>query len=360
MNRRSRVFVAGGGTLLGAALLDLLPDRGFNNIVGVGPAEPDLTDAAAVERFFAAERPEYVFLVGGKSGGIALNRAFPADLMLDNLRVAANVLDAARRFDVAKLVYTASSCAYPREASQPLRVEALGSGLLEPTSGPYATAKFAGWTLCSAIRQQYGCRFVTAFPANGFGPHDDFGPETGHVIPALIRRAHDAKLNGNRELTVWGTGTPRREFVYSRDLADAALFVMERYDGDAPINLGGGTDVSIADAVGTVAEVVGYRGRLVFDITKPDGAPLKALDSSPLLALGWRPRTDFRTAVEKTYDWFLHHRVTEDPRHARPAVPVALPHPAGRGRGGPGLRHRQDQEPGAPLHRPGGRVGRGV
>lgn len=213
MNRRSRVFVAGGGTLLGAALLDLLPDQGFANLVGVGPDEPDLTDAGAVERFFAAERPEYVFLVGGKSGGIALNRNCPADLMLDNLRVAANVLDAARRYDVAKLVYAASSCAYPREASQPLRVESLGSGPLEPTSNAYATAKLAGWTLCSALRQQYGSRFVTAFPANGFGPHDDFGPETGHVLPALIRRAHEAKLSGDPELSVWGTGTPRREFV---------------------------------------------------------------------------------------------------------------------------------------------------
>lgn len=360
MNRRSRVFVAGGRTLLGAALLDLLPEQGFGHLVGVGADEPDLTDATAVERFFAAQRPEYVFLVGGKSGGIALNRARPADLMLDNLRTAANVLDAARRYDVAKLVYTASSCAYPRNASQPLRVKSLGTGPLESTSDAYATAKLAGWTLCSALRQQYGSRFITALPANGFGPHDDFGPETGHVLPALIRRTHEAKGNGDPELTVWGTGTPRREFVYSRDLADAAVFVMERYDGDAPINLGGGADVSIAEAARTVAEVVGFRGRLVFDHTKPDGAPLKALDSSPLLALGWRPQTDFRTAVEKTYDWFLHHRVTEDPRHARPAVPVALPHPAGRGGGGPGLRHRQDQEPGPPLHRPGGRVGRGV
>ena len=176
MNRLSRVFVAGGDSLLGAALLERLPEQGFTNLVGVGPDEPELTDAAAVEAFFAAERPEYVFLVGGKSGGIALNRARPADLMLDNLRVAANVLDAARRNDVAKLLYTASSCAYPREAPQPLRVESLGTGPLEPTSGPYATAKLAGWTLCSAIRQQYGRRFVTALPANGFGPHDDFGP----------------------------------------------------------------------------------------------------------------------------------------------------------------------------------------
>jgi GDP-L-fucose synthase len=360
MNRRARVFVAGGRTLLGAALLDLLPDRGFANLVGAGGDEPDLADARAVVAFFAAERPEYVFLVGGRSGGIALNRACPADLMLDNLRVAANVLDAARRFNVTKLVYTASSCAYPREASHPLRVESLGSGPPEPTSGPYATAKLAGWTLCSALRQQYGCRFVTAFPANGFGPHDDFGPDTGHVLPALIRRAHEAKAAAEPELTVWGTGTPRREFAYSTDLADACLFVMDRYDGDAPINLGGGTDVSIAEAARTVAEVVGYRGRLAFDTTKPDGAPLKALDSTPLLALGWRPRTDFRTAVEKTYDWFLHHRAAEGPRHARAAVPVPVPHPPGRGGGGPGLRHRQDQEPGPPVDRAGGRVGRGV
>lgn len=320
MNRGSRIFVAGGDTLPGAALLELLPEQGYENLLGVGPDEPTLTDPGEVDLFFADVRPEYVFLVGGKSGGIALNRTRPADLMLDNLRIATNVLTAAHRYGVRKLLYLASSCAYPKHAPQPLRVESLGTGPVEPTSEAYATAKLAGWKLCEAYRRQYGCRFVTGFPANAFGPHDDFGPDSGHVIPALIRRAHEAKACGEPVLMVWGTGRPRREFVYSRDLASACLFVMRHYDGEAPINLGGGNDLSIADAARTVAEVVGFRGRLVFDTTRPDGAPLKALDSSELLSLGWRPSTDFRTAVAETYDWFVRHRVTEGTRHERAAV----------------------------------------
>jgi len=311
MNRGSRVFVAGGDTLVGAALVELLAGGGFDRLVGVGPDEPDLTDAAAVEAFFADARPEYVFLVGGKSGGIALNRARPADLMLDNLRTVVNVVDAAHRHGATKLLYLASSCAYPKHAPQPLRVESLTTGPLEPTSEAYATAKLSGWKLCDAYRRQYGCRFVTGFPANAFGPHDDFGPDSGHVIPALVRRAHEAKENGDAVLTVWGTGTPRREFIYSRDLADACVYAMRHYDGDAPLNLGGGTDLTIAAAARTIAEVVGFRGRLAFDPTKPDGAPLKALDSTALLALGWRPATDFRTAISETYRWFLEHAVTE-------------------------------------------------
>lgn len=320
MNRGSRIFVAGGDALPGTALLDLLPELGFENLPGIGPDEPELTDPGEVDLFFADVRPEYVFLVGGKSGGIGLNRARPADLMLDNLRTVTNVLHAAHRYGVRKLLYLASSCAYPKHAPQPLRVESLGTGPVEPTSAAYATAKLAGWKLCEAYRRQYGCRFVAGFPANPFGPHDDFGPDSGHVIPALIRRAHDAKERGEPVLTVWGTGRPRREFIYSRDLASACLFVMRHYDGEAPINLGGGTDLSIADAARTVAEVVGFRGRLVFDTGRPDGAPLKALDSSELLSLGWRPATDFRMAVVETYDWFLQHRVKEDTRYARAAV----------------------------------------
>ena len=304
MNRLSRVFVAGADSLIGAALLDLLPERGFLNLVGVGVYEPDLTDAGAVDEFFKKMRPEFVFLVGGKSGGIGLNRARPADLMLDNLRIATNVLDAAARTGVEKLLYLASSCAYPKLAPQPLRVESLLQGPVEPTSESYATAKLAGWKLCEAIRKQHGCRFIVGFPANAFGPYDDFGSESGHVIPALIRRMHEAKQRGFHEVNIWGTGSPRREFIYSNDLADACLFALKHYDGEAPINLGGGTDVSIADAAKVVAEVVGFRGTLDFDTSKPDGAPLKALDSTALLDMGWKPSTDFRTAIQETYRWY--------------------------------------------------------
>lgn len=309
MNRATHVFVAGGTTLPGRALIELLRAEAFTNIVGAGAAEPDLADAAETDAFFAAARPECVFLCAGMSGGIGLNRAAPVELMRDNLLTTANVLHAAHRHGTAKLLYLASSCAYPRHAPQPMRVDALGTGAVEPTSEAYATAKFAGWKLCDAYRREYGCKFVTGFPANAFGPHDDFGPDSGHVIPALIRRAHDAKTRGDAELVVWGTGSPRREFVYSRDLARACLFVAENYDGEAPINLGGGTDVSIAEVARTVADVVGFRGRLRFDSAKPDGAPLKALDSTPLLEMGWRPEVDFRAALAATYDWFLRHRV---------------------------------------------------
>lgn len=316
----TRVFVAGGDTLPGAALLDLLPAEGFTNLIGVGPDEPDLTDALAVNSFFASERPEWVFLVGGPSGGIGLNRARPADLMLANLQVATNVLDAAHRHGVRRLLYLASSCAYPREAPQPLAPPSLGTGALEPTSAAYATAKLAGAVLCDAYRRQYGSKFISAFPANPFGPGDDFGADSGHVIPALIRRAHEAAERGDSELTVWGSGAPRREFLFGRDLASACLFALENYDGDAPLNLGGGTVLSIAEAARVVADVVGFRGRLLFDTSKPDGAPLKALDSSVLLGMGWRPATGFREAVEETYHWFLHHEATEGIRRERTTV----------------------------------------
>jgi GDP-L-fucose synthase len=305
VNPNARIFVAGGNTLLGAAILDLLRERGQVGLVGYGADEPDATDAAAVNAFFAAERPEVVFLAAGQSGGIGLNRARPADLMLDNLRTITNIVSAAERWSVTKLLYLSSSCAYPRHAPQPMPVESLTTGPVEATSEAYATAKLAGWKLCEAYQRQYGSRFITAFPANSFGPHDDFGAESGHVIPALIRRAHEAKLQSAPELTIWGSGTPQREFVYSRDLADACLFTMSHYEGAAPINLGSGLDLSIAAAARVVADVVGFRGQLVFDTSKPDGAPRKTLDVGPLRSLGWRPRTDFAVAVAATYRWFL-------------------------------------------------------
>jgi GDP-L-fucose synthase len=339
MKRTAAIFVAGGTTLAGASLFDVLRTAGYRNLVGVPPHEPDLTAAGQVEDFFGEYRPEYVFLVGGKSGGILRNREQPADLMLDNLLVLAHVVHAAHIHGVAKLLYLASSCSYPRDAAQPLRVEALMTGPLEPTSAPYATARLAGWQLCAAYRRQYGVRFITAIPANAFGPHDDFSPEGGHVIPALIRRAHDAKVRGESELTIWGTGRPRREFLYARDLADACLYVMRHHDGPEPINLGGGTDLSIAEVAHAVAEVVGYRGRLVFDSRQPDGMPLKRLDASLLHSLGWKPATDFRSALVETYTWFVQHVVKEDLAHARAPVSLPLPDSPRRGRDRARLPH---------------------
>jgi GDP-L-fucose synthase len=325
MNRTARIYVAGGDTLIGAALIERLRGDGYRNLVGTPPDEPDLTVAGQVEDFFGEARPEYVFLAAGKSGGIRLNQTCPADLMLHNLLATAHVVDCAHRHGVTKLLYLASSCSYPKLAPQPMAVESLLTGPPEPTNAAYATAKLAGWRLCDAYRQQHGARFVTAIPANVFGPQDDFSPDGGHVIPALIRKAHEAKLRGDPELTVWGSGKPRREFLFARDQADACLFTMRHYEGPGPINLGGGTELSVAELARLVADVVGYRRRIRFDPTQPDGMSLKMLDSGPLRALGWRPSVDFMTALRETYDWFLQHAVTEDTEDARAAVPVPLP-----------------------------------
>ena len=320
MNRDDRIYVAGGNTLLGAALIDRLRSEGCQNLVGLPPDEPDLTVLGQVEDFFGETRPEYVFLVAGQSGGIARNQSQPAALMLDNLLSAAHVIHAAYVHDVRKLLYLASACCYPRNTPQPMRTESLMTGPPEPTNAAYATAKIAGLQLCAAYRQQYGAQFITAIPANPFGPHDDFSDEDGHVIPSLLRRAHEARQRCELEMVVWGTGTPRREFVYAPDLADACVFVMRNYDGVEPINLGGGIDLSIAELANAITEVVGYRGRIRFDVTKPDGMPLKVLDSTPLRRLGWRPATDFRMALAETYAWFLQHEVKEDAGHARAVV----------------------------------------
>jgi GDP-L-fucose synthase len=313
LEKKARIYVAGGDTLLGTAVLDRLQDAGFRNLVGVPPYEPDLTVAGQVEDFFAEARPEYVFHTAGESGGIRANQTRPADLMLHNLLVTAHVLQSAHAQGVRKLLYLASSCSYPREAPQPLRIESLMTRTLEPTSAAYATAKLAGIQLCQAFRRQHGALFISAIPASPFGPHDHFSAQDAHVIPALIRKLHEAKCRGAGETTIWGSGKPRREFIFAPDLADACLFVMARYDDAEPINLGGGPEQSIAELAQLVADVVGYPGRLVYDTSKPDGAPLKALDSTRLAALGWKPATDFRTALEQTYAWYRKHLAKEGP-----------------------------------------------
>ena len=320
MNRDARIYVAGGNTLLGAALIERLQTDGCRNLVGLPPDQPDLTVSGQVEDFFGEARPEFVFLAAGQSGGIGRNQAQPAALMLDNLLSASHVIHAAHTHDVCKLLYVGSACCYPRDAPQPMRIESLMTGPLEQTNAAYATAKLAGLQLCAAYRRQCGARFITAIPANPFGPHDDFSEEGGHVIPALLRRTHEAKQRSDSELTVWGTGTPRREFIPAPDLADACMFVMQHYEEAEPINLGGGMDLSIAELAQVIADVVGFRGRIRFDATKPDGMLRKVLDSTPLRALGWRPATNFRTALAETYAWFLQHEVKEDAGHERAVV----------------------------------------
>jgi GDP-L-fucose synthase len=305
VRQSATIYVAGGATLIGAALLRQLRRLGFHNLCGLPDTEPDLTQRESVEAFFARHRPEFVVHAAGHSGGIGRNQRCPADLILHNLLVTAQVIDAAHRHGVKKLLYLGSSCSYPRLSPQPMRVEHLMSGPLEPTSECYAMAKIAGLRMCQAYRRQHGSHFVAAIPANAFGPGDDYDPENAHVIGALIRRMHEAKEQCLAAVTIWGTGTPRRDFIYADDLADACLAVLEQYDDEEPINLGSGSDISIAELAGLIRDVVGFQGRLEFDSSRPDGMPRKVLDGSQLAALGWRPKTPLREALVATYQDFL-------------------------------------------------------
>lgn len=319
MERTARVFVAGSETIIGSALVRVMRERGFAHLVGTAVDQPGLTDPAQVEAFFARTQPEYVILAGGKSGGIWANQRFPALLMRDNLLKECLVIDAAHRYGVKKLLYLASSCCYPRGCPQPMRVESLMTGPLEPTNEAYGLAKLAGIGLCQAYAKQFGARFVAAIPADVFGPGDEFNVEDSHVVPALVRKIHAAKVAGAAKVDVWGTGTPRREFLFVDELAAACLLVMDTYDGPGPINLGGGADLSIAEVAALIKEVVGFSGALRFDTSKADGMPLKILDSSRLQAMGWRPATSLHDALQATYDWFLARKAHVSPAIERPA-----------------------------------------
>jgi GDP-L-fucose synthase len=305
MEHDARIYVAGTYTPIGAALLRVLVAQGYGNVVGAKDGGPDLTDAAQVEAFFERTRPEYVFLPGGQSGGIRANQKYPALLMRDNLLVECNVIHSAYLHGVQKLLYLASSCCYPRDCPTPMRVDSLLTGRLEPTSEAYALAKIAGIGLCQAYYQQYGVRCISGIPSDAFGPGDDFSPEDSHVVPGLIRKMHEAKSLRVESVDIWGTGRPRRELIFADDLADACIFVMHAYDDREPVNLGGGSDLSIREISVLIKDVVGYAGALRFDTSKPDGVPVKVLDASTLLALGWRPKTPLRDAVQTTYEWFL-------------------------------------------------------
>lgn len=305
MKKDAKIYVAGGETLIGSAILRQLEVQGYENVIGKPPKEPNLTQSEKVKAFFEESRPEYVFLAAGKSGGIQANQKYPAELMLDNLLVECHVIDSAYRYGVKKLLYLASSCSYPKHCPQPMQVESLMTGSLEPTNEAYAVAKIAGIKLCQAYCHQYGANFITGIPANAFGPGDDFSLEESHVIPALIRKMHDAKIESAESVEIWGTGTARREFILADDLADACIFIADKYDDPMPINIGGGLDLSIKELAELIKEAIGYRGQLHFDISKPDGMPLKALDSGKLRSLGWQPKTSFLAAVEATYNWFL-------------------------------------------------------
>jgi GDP-L-fucose synthase len=312
----SRILVCGGTGLVGSAIARRLSRAKHTNVLQPGRDQLDLTDRGAVLRYFEEERPEYVFMAAARVGGIMANSTYPADFIRDNLAIELNVVDAAWRAGVSKLLMLGSSCIYPRESPQPIREEYLLAGPLEPTNAPYAIAKIAGIALCQSYAKQYGSRFISAMPTNLYGPGDNFDLESSHVIPALIRKFDDARESGASTVTVWGSGNPKREFLYVDDLADACVFLMERYEEPLPINVGFGEDIAIADLAALIAAIVGFDGAIQFDLTKPDGTPRKLLDVGRINALGWVASTHLTAGLKRTYEWYLQTDQTLDPRRA--------------------------------------------
>jgi GDP-L-fucose synthase len=310
MNRDAAVFVAGHRGLVGSALVRRLRGAGYGNLLLRERAELDLTRQERVDAFFAERRPQWVFLAAAKVGGILANSQYPAQFLRDNLAIQTNVIDAAYRHGCRKLLFLGSSCVYPRNAPQPMPEDCLLTGALEPTNEWYAVAKIAGLKMCQAYRRQYGFNAISAMPTNLYGPGDNFSLQSSHVLPALLRKFHEAKQQGAAQVEVWGTGTPRREFLHVDDLADACLFLMESYDDERWINVGWGRDASIAELAHTIAGVVGFSGSLRFDPSRPDGTPRKLLDTTRLSALGWVPRIGLETGIRATYAWFLENHAT--------------------------------------------------
>ncbi|MEM1181871.1 MAG: GDP-L-fucose synthase [Acidobacteriota bacterium] len=310
LKKSSRIYVAGHRGLVGSAVVRRLRAEGFTEILRVGRDRLDLRDQAAVNAWFRENRPEFVFLVAGTVGGILANSTRPAEFIYDNLMIHATVIHAAHLHGVRRLLYLGSSCIYPRECPQPMKEEYLLSGALEPTNEFYAVAKIAGIKLCQAYRRQYGSDFITAMPTNLYGPGDNFDLESSHVLPALMRKFHEAKVAGRKQVVVWGTGTPRREFLHVEDLADACLFLMRHYEAEEHINLGTGHDISIRGLAELIRDAVAPGTELTFDPSKPDGMPQKCLDVTRLNALGWRHRIGLRQGVGETYEWFKFHRET--------------------------------------------------
>jgi len=304
LEKTTKVYLAGHRGLVGSAILRRLQRDGYENLVLRTSSELDLRDQAATYDFFAQERPEVVILAAAKVGGILANDTYPADFIADNLQIATNVITAAHRFGTKKLLNLGSSCIYPRLAPQPLKEEYLLTGPLEETNRAYAVAKIAAIELCDAYRRQHGADFVSAMPTNLYGPGDNFDLKSSHVLPALMRKFHEAKLSGAASVEVWGTGTPRREFLHSDDLADAALFILRHVSRPGPINVGTGKDITIRELAELIRDVVGYAGEIVFDTSKPDGTPRKLMDVSLLESLGWKARIGLREGIESAYNWY--------------------------------------------------------
>ncbi|MCC6485728.1 MAG: GDP-L-fucose synthase [Armatimonadetes bacterium] len=305
MDKDALVFVAGHRGLVGSALVRRLERDGYQKLVTRSRQELDLTDQLAVDRFFRETHPDYVFLAAARVGGILANDSFPADFIRDNLLIQTNVIDAAYRNGTRKLLFLGSSCIYPRLAEQPIREDCLLTGPLEKTNEAYAVAKIAGVKMCEAYRRQYGFNAITLQPTNLYGPNDNFDLNSSHVLPALLRKFHEARQQSNPQVVVWGTGKPRREFLHVDDLADAALFLMNSYDAAEMVNVGTGEDLTIGELANLAREVTGYSGEIVYDTSRPDGTPRKLLDVSRLFGLGWRPKIGLREGMQSTYEWFL-------------------------------------------------------
>jgi len=316
MHKDSKIFVAGHHGLVGSALARRLAQLGYGNVIQRSRSELDLRDQAAVHRFFAAERPEYVFLAAAKVGGILANSTRPADFLFDNLAIQTNVIHAAYHHGAAKLQFLGSSCIYPRLAPQPMREEYLLTGELEPTNQWYAIAKIAGIKMAQAYRQQYGFKAISLMPTNLYGPGDNFDLESSHVLPALMRKFHEAKVRGASDVSVWGSGSPRREFLHVDDLADAAVYLMLHYDSPEIINVGVGEDIEIRELARIIAEIAGFEGKIIFDTSKPDGTPRKLLDIGRLRSAGWQARIGLRDGIRQTYAWYLERAPELVAKHA--------------------------------------------
>jgi GDP-L-fucose synthase len=307
LTQASRIYVAGHRGLVGSAVVRALEQRGHSGLVLRTHSELDLTDQRAVREFFAAERPQAVIMAAARVGGIYANNSRPAIFIRDNLLMQNNVIDEAHRSGVAKFVFLGSSCIYPKLAPQPIKEDYLLTGPLEPTNEWYAIAKIAGVKMCQAYRREFGFNAISLMPTNLYGPGDNFDLQNSHVLPALIRRIHEAKARGDESVTVWGTGTPRREFLHVDDLADAILYLLHSYDAEPIVNIGWGMDATIRELAELIMSVIGYNGRLIFDTEKPDGTPRKLLDVSRVTGLGWQPRIPLKDGIERTYRWFKEH-----------------------------------------------------
>lgn len=307
MDLKSKIYIAGHRGLVGSAIHRKLIKDGYTNLVVRTSKELDLRDKEQVDRFFKEEKPEFVFVAAAKVGGIVANNEFPADFIRDNLMIQTNVIDASYRNQVEKLLFLGSTCIYPKLAPQPLKEEYLLTGPLEPTNDAYALAKIAGIKMCQSYNKQYGTNYISAMPTNLYGENDNFDLQSSHVMPALIRKFHEAKLSNQSSVEVWGTGTPKREFLYSDDLADACVYLMNQYNEDEIINIGVGEDVSIKELAETVQRVVGFEGELKFDATKPDGTPRKLVDTTKINQLGWKAKVELEDGIRKAYDWFLNN-----------------------------------------------------